>query len=813
MIGLSPGVLTPITVTIDNSGAAFASLDVRAGVTLDIDATIDNVGGVISANGGNVNLQSAFITGGTLETSNGGVFNIVNNHSVFDGTGGNTVSSTGNVDVDNNGLLVLQGAIDNTGTIALDSTGNSTTLQFDISGATLSGGGVVTMSDSPGNNYIQGNGQNGGASTDVLTNVNNTIEGVGTIGGNGLGLVNDGTIDANVSGATLIINNQGNNSPNSSEAGTVGNAGTLEATGSGTLLIQQTAIDNVGGVILANGGNVNLQSAFITGGALETFDGGVINIVNNGSVFDGTGGNTVSVTGNVDVDDNGLLVLQGAIDNTNTIALDSSGHSTTLQLDISGATLSGGGVVTMSPGDNYIQGNGQNGGAAGTDVLTNLSNTIEGVGTIGGNGMGLVNKSGGTIDADVSGATLIINNQGNNSPNSSEAGTVSNAGMLEATNSATLLIQQTAVDNVGGVISANGGNVSLQSAFITGGTLETSSGGVFNIVNNQSVLDGTGGNTVSSTGNVDVDNNGLLVLQGAIDNTGTIALDSSGNITTLQLDVSGAKLSGGGVVTMSDSPGNNYIQGNGQNGGGAGTDVLINVNNTIEGVGTIGGNGMGLVNKGGGTIDANISGTTLIVNNQGNNSPNSSEAGTVGNAGTLEATNSATLLIQQTAIDNIGGVISAAGGDVNLQSAFITGGTLETSSGGVINIVNNGSVFDGTGGNTVSNAGSVDVDDNGLLVLQGAIDNTGTIALDSSGHGTTLQFDISGATLSGGGVVTLSDSPGNNYIQGNGQNGGGAGTDVLTNVNNTIEGVGTIGGNGLRWSTMAPSMPMFPAPP
>ncbi len=311
------------------------------------------------------------------------------------------------------------------------------------------------------------------------------------------------------------------------------------------------------------------------------------------------------------------------------------------------------------------------------------------------------------------------------------------------------------------------------------------------------MLDGTGGNTVSSTGNVDVDNNGLLVLQGAIDNTGTIALDSSGNITTLQLDVSGAKLSGGGVVTMSDSPGNNYIQGNGQNGGGAGTDVLINVNNTIEGVGTIGGNGMGLVNKGGGTIDANISGTTLIVNNQGNNSPNSSEAGTVGNAGTLEATDSATLLIQQTAIDNIGGVISAAGGDVNLQSAFITGGTLETSSGGVINIVNNGSVFDGTGGNTVSNAGSVDVDDNGLLVLQGAIDNTGTIALDSSGHGTTLQFDISGATLSGGGVVTLSDSPGNNYIQGNGQNGGGAGTDVLTNVNNTIEGVGTIGGNGL----------------
>jgi hypothetical protein len=38
---------------------------------------------------------------------------------VFDGTGGHTVSVTGTVDIDNNDALLLQGAIDNTGTITL----------------------------------------------------------------------------------------------------------------------------------------------------------------------------------------------------------------------------------------------------------------------------------------------------------------------------------------------------------------------------------------------------------------------------------------------------------------------------------------------------------------------------------------------------------------------------------------------------------------------------------------------------------------------------------------------------------------------
>jgi hypothetical protein len=108
----------------------------------------------------------------------------------------------------------------------------------------------------------------------------------------------------------------------------------------------------------------------------------------------------------------------------------------------------------------------------------------------------------------------------------------------------------------------------------------------------------------------------------------------------------------------------------------------------------------------------------------------------VANTGTLEATAAGGLLIQNIAVDNAGGVISADGGNVNLQSATITGGTLETSNGGVINAINNASTLDGTNDNTVDNTGTVAVDKNEVLLLQGAIDNAGTIALESQGNDT-----------------------------------------------------------------------------
>ena len=53
------------------------------------------------------------------------------------------------------------------------------------------------------------------------------------------------------------------------------------------------------------------------------------------------------------------------------------------------------------------------------------------------------------------------------------------------------------------------------------------------------------------------------------------------------------------------------------------------------------------------------------------------------------------------------------------------------------------------------------VSDGAMLPLGGTIDNTGTIALNSSGDQTELQIIGDGVTLEGGGQLILSDSSAN----------------------------------------------------
>src|SRR5205814_6549716 len=129
------------------------------------------------------------------------------------------------------------GTIDNTGTIALNSTGDETDLQLIEHGITLEGGGQITLSDSA-ENFIFGT-----VSDVTLTNVDNTISGAGHLGDGVMILVNEGTIIA--TGVNSLDINTGTN--------TIINSGTLEATGSGGLVIDSN-VDN-SGLLWAHGAN------------------------------------------------------------------------------------------------------------------------------------------------------------------------------------------------------------------------------------------------------------------------------------------------------------------------------------------------------------------------------------------------------------------------------------------------------------------------------------------------------------------------------------------------------------------------------
>ncbi|QOL49120.1 cadherin domain-containing protein [Massilia litorea] len=172
-----------------------------------------------------------------------------------------TVNS-GTLTISDGAIMPFSGVIENTGTIALASTGSDTSLEILVHSVTLQGGGDLRLSDSSGNIVF------GGTAAATLTNVDNTISGAGQIGNGQMTLANAGTILAD--GAHALVIDTGSHA--------VTNTGTLAATGSGGLVING-ALDNAGS-LWANGGNVTVHgdvggngSATISGTATLQFGG------------------------------------------------------------------------------------------------------------------------------------------------------------------------------------------------------------------------------------------------------------------------------------------------------------------------------------------------------------------------------------------------------------------------------------------------------------------------------------------------------------------------------------------------------------
>jgi hypothetical protein len=163
------------------------------------------------------------------------------------GIGTLTLSNAGDSLVVANGeTLTVGGNIANAGSIQLASAIDSTYLL--LSGnVTLTGTGTLTMNK--GNNFIDGT--SAGA---ILTN-SSTIQGTGYLGINHLGLVNNGTVLANIAGSQIFL-----------DADTDGfnNVGTLSAS-PGTITVNgpflnynATTNTLTGGSYIANGGNISI---------------------------------------------------------------------------------------------------------------------------------------------------------------------------------------------------------------------------------------------------------------------------------------------------------------------------------------------------------------------------------------------------------------------------------------------------------------------------------------------------------------------------------------------------------------------------
>ncbi len=718
------------TLLLNQAGAGTNSgtLEATGGGTLTLDGSSwTNTGGTITAAAGSaVVLEGGVtVTGGTLNGSGTGI--------VY-GDGATLVGLTteGNFQVQNGYTTNIQGTINNTGTITLASTSTYTKLDVTASGATLSGGGTVVMGGGAQYAYIDGPA---GAS---FTNSNNTIEGTGMIGNADLTLVNNGTINANVSPTVL-------NAPLElySGSGGITNTGTLEATNGGELYIFGSTLTNSGSgaVIKAVGADSSGNASYVLLNG-DTINGGTLTTSGAGVIY-GEGGTTlVGVTnaGNFQVINGQVTYISGTITNTGTITLGSTSTYAYLDLNGANATLTGGGTVVMGAGAPYAL---IGSGVAG-NTLTNSNNTIEGDGYIGDGEITFVNN--GTVNANTSGQTLLIQ------PIS--AGTDTNTATMEATNGGTLELYAGSFANTGGTITAaTGSAVDLNDVTITGGTLTTSGTGVVYGYNNTTLAG------LTNAGNFQVINGYATYLSGTITNTGTMTLGSTSTWTYLDT-AANTTLTGGGTIVMGSGAQYSVM------GGAAGT-TLTNSNNTIEGDGYIGDGQISFVNNA--TVNANTSGQTLELD---------PVAGT--NTKTMEATGGGQLELYGSSWTNTGGTITAAtGSDVLLYGTTVTGGTLTTSGTGIIYGEDNATLVG------LTNAGSFQVPNGWATYLSGTITNTGTITVASSTTYTYLDL-AANTTLSGSGTVIM--GAGAQYSEINGASG-----LTFTNSGNTIEGDGYIG--------------------
>ena len=339
-------------------------------------------------------------------------------------------------------------------------------------------------------------------------------------------LFNSGKVEAIGAGSSVVIDNK-----------TGVNTGLIEAIGGGTVRIKNSTVVNSGtdaggktvdGLIeAAAGSEILLENGTIlqglfsvdTGGKLETVTGTVNRIDTSNGTRNTTTPSLVN-NGTVVVNDDSSLTLVSPFDieNTGTIELASTGDKTLLLFNQPFAILSGGGNVVLDgdkggkEGDEEVKG-AQDiiGGVAGpgfkTTNLENRDNTISGAGAIGqgDDALAFKNDEQGTVDANLSGQTLLIDLGAN---------TTVNEGLFEATHGGTLEIASD-LDNSGKVIARSGSEVLIEA----------------------DVTNESGGKIVARRNGANVDFRGVAGDRINIDNLGNIVAERGGIVSFEHTDI------------------------------------------------------------------------------------------------------------------------------------------------------------------------------------------------------------------------------------------------------------------------------------
>ena len=646
-------------------------LEATGGGALTIGTTVVGTGGNITASGtgSSVNLNNATIRGGTLNSSAGGVLQTVAGTSAtLDGStaaGAVTLSTGSTYTANNNASTNLLGTINDKGVLQLNGGANANGyLNISSSTVTLSGHGVVAMSDAAGGGdaVIQGNGEK-------LVN-QDTIRGTGVIGNGSLTVVNSGTIESLAGGkGVLLLNGSGGltntgvlqaaggllhvtGGPFTNFSGNTLTGGTYNA--STTLEIDE--LGSTGGEIVNNAANIILNgatSSFVDSAGKDA----VANLAANTAAgsFTIMGGRNFTTVGNFDnlghltVGSGSTFVVHGNLLNFSGTTLTGGTYNVSGTLQFNGANVvTNAAAITLTGASSRIINQSSANGLA--NLATNASTgslTIAGgrafttVGAFTNGGSLTITGAGSKF---TTGAAHFTNNgsltiSGGDSETATGTGAFTNAGTLTVASGSTLAL--------GGSLTNFSGTTLTGGTYNVSGTFQLAG---FNVVTNAAniTLTGTASKIVNSTTSANALANfatnastGSFSLLGAraftslgnFSNAGTLmigtgstfALGGVGNFTqTAGKLTDDGTLSTSGLVTLSGGSlfGTGLIKGALQSSG------VITPGNSATSLGILTDSGSFKQNTAG-SLDISIGGTTAGSKFDQVNSTTASLAGTL----------------------------------------------------------------------------------------------------------------------------------------------------------------------------------------
>ncbi len=514
----------------ENNKVNNGSMTAEAGSYLDIvGIAIDQLsGGSLVANGGTIRLLNATVEGGVFASNAGGVYSseasATNMLSGVTLNGPLTIQLASAVEVDGDGLV-------NNDVMQLNPQGSAanSTLAF-TENATLGGSGEIWMRSYTDNSQV-----NTAAEATLTHASTHLIRGVGEVNA---AVINNGEIRADssvsVSGSDLDL--QTNDKVNN---------GLVVSAAASYLDINGITIDQAGGgMLVADGGEIRLNSAAIQGGDYVGIGDGLLRSDSGTQLLSGVtldGPSEVDLGTTIQVDGDGLT-------NNGVMQMNPFGSSSNaILVFIDNATLDGTGEVRMGSYTDNTQVNTE----PGFTVTHGADHQIRGAGQINA---AMYNEGTVSADASVSSSGSVLELQTSDK---------TNAGVMSAEAGSTLEITGITLLQTGsGEIQSNDGMVSFNGgATLSGGSIEFTGAGEYEIAGSSSatfhnVISNAPGevkqsSTLSITGTGFVNHDLLRVNPFQSSADGVIAFPADGT------------LSGSGEVNLFASLGDSQIAGPG----------------------------------------------------------------------------------------------------------------------------------------------------------------------------------------------------------------------------------------------------------